>query len=64
MAKAMKITEFLDVTPCSLVYVFRHFGGTSCLHVHGGRVKTEGRRLPRQVVEFVPHYRPSHIRTR
>jgi hypothetical protein len=31
----MKITAFWDVTPCSLVEMYCHFGGTSCLHLWG-----------------------------
>ena len=30
---ALKIILFWDVTPCSMVAVFRHFGGTCCLQL-------------------------------
>jgi len=31
----IKTEVFWVVTPCSLVYVYRHFGGTSCLQISG-----------------------------
>jgi hypothetical protein len=34
----MKISIFWDITPCSLVKVNRHFGGTYCLHLQGRRI--------------------------
>jgi hypothetical protein len=35
MAAVMKITAFWDVTPCSLVEVYRLFGGTCYVHLQG-----------------------------
>jgi hypothetical protein len=34
----MKNTVLWDVTPCSLVNIYRYFGGTICLYLHGIRV--------------------------
>jgi hypothetical protein len=31
----MKITDFWDVAPCSLVEVYRRFRGACCLHHQG-----------------------------
>jgi hypothetical protein len=36
--KNVKKTTFLYVTPCSLVEVYRHFGGMYCVHLQGRRV--------------------------
>jgi hypothetical protein len=35
----MKMAVFWVVTPCSLVEVYRRFGGACCLHHQGGRGK-------------------------
>jgi hypothetical protein len=35
-AASMKVTVFWDVTPCSLVEVYRRFRGACCLHHQGG----------------------------
>jgi hypothetical protein len=34
-AVTIKITLFLDVTQCSLIYRYKCFGGTCCLHLQG-----------------------------
>jgi hypothetical protein len=38
MVVNMMITAFLDVTPCSLVEKYLHFGETYCLHLSDRRV--------------------------
>jgi hypothetical protein len=34
----MKNSGFLDLTPCRIVYFYRCFGGTCCLHIQKRRV--------------------------
>jgi hypothetical protein len=36
------ITVFFNVTPCSLVEVYKHFGGTFCIQLHSSIVRGTG----------------------
>jgi hypothetical protein len=47
IAFATKSAAFWDVTPYILVEVYRYFGGTYCLHLHGTRVSQASRRYER-----------------
>jgi len=38
----MKVIAFQNVTTCSLVDTYKHFGGTRCLHFRVGCHDTEG----------------------
>jgi hypothetical protein len=37
-AATMRTTLFLDVMACGLVYVYQHFGETSCFGLQGRRI--------------------------
>jgi hypothetical protein len=56
---------FWDVTPCSLIEIYRHFKGTCCLYHHSRRVHTEdaGRTFVRNICKPLPDYITSHSRT-
>jgi hypothetical protein len=41
IAVVMKSSTFRDITPCSLLKVNGHFGGTFCLHRQGRRISQE-----------------------
>jgi hypothetical protein len=46
---AMKNPVFWDIPPCSGVKVYRHFGGTYCLHLHDWRISSSRNQCQRQV---------------
>jgi hypothetical protein len=59
MLASMKITVFWDVAPCSLVEVYRRFGGAYCLQLQGD-VKAVGKLLPEYTAQH-PRRQPSSM---
>jgi len=47
----MNYTIFYDVTPCSLVGIYHHFGGTYCLQLQGRSTMKMETRLQCHTVE-------------
>jgi hypothetical protein len=49
----VKNTIFWDVMPCSLVEVYRHFGRTYCLHLHGKSLPSNQQKLAASLLDLL-----------
>ena len=54
----VKVTVFLDMTPYSLVEIYRHFGGTHCPHIQKRRIRTVGGRRVLNLYQTELHHIP------